>query len=210
MLAWINLAILIFASLLFLFFYVRSVSPAGREKVIGPRAYRAAYYERLISGVFELIITGSYVFYRFYPLPAPLPESFPWPWWVSILIAALIGIPATTLMLVGLKDAGEEALRPKKEHAMYGGIYASLRHPQAVGEVILFPVMGFLLHSPFLVLFSLIYFPIFILLCYAEEQDLLLRYGDDYARYCQQTGAFWPRRKPRNHANLEVSRPKNT
>lgn len=80
---------------------------------------------------------------------------------------------------------------------MYAGIYTRLRHPQAVGEVFLFPVMALLLHSPFLTLFSLIYFPIFILLCYAEEQDLLLRYGDAFAGYCQDVGAFWPRKSGR-------------
>lgn len=194
MFAWINFAVLLFASLLFLFFYVRSASPAGREKVIGPHAYQICFHDRLISGAFELAITINYILYYFFPLPTPLPDKFPWAWWISLVTAALIGIPATVLMLVGLRDAGEEAMRPKKEHTMYGGIYAKIRHPQAVGEVFLFPVMAILLHSPFLTLFSLIYFPIFILLCYAEEQDLLLRYGDPYAEYCQCTGAFWPRR----------------
>ncbi len=194
MFAWINFAIMFFASLLFLFFYVRSASPAGREKVIGPRAYQICFNDRLISGAFELVITINYILYYFFPLPTPLPDQFPWDWWISLVMAALIGIPATVLMLVGLRDAGEEALRPKKEHTMYEGIYAKIRHPQAMGEVFLFPVMAILLHSPFLTLFSLIYFPIFILLCYAEEQDLLLRYGDPYAEYCKRTGAFWPRR----------------
>jgi protein-S-isoprenylcysteine O-methyltransferase Ste14 len=112
---------------------------------------------------------------------------------VSILIGLAIGVPAIILMLAGLRDAGEEALRPKKEHTMYGGIYTRLRHPQAVGEVFLFAVIALLLHSPFLTLYSLIFFPIFLLLCYAEKQDLLLRYGGLYADYCQRTGAFWPK-----------------
>jgi methanethiol S-methyltransferase len=97
-------------------------------------------------------------------------------------------------LLSGLRDFGEESLHLKQEHTMYGGIYTRLRHPQAVVEICLFPVMALLLHSPFLTLFSLIYFPIFILLCYAEEQDLLLRYGDAYTSYCRGTGAFWPRK----------------
>jgi protein-S-isoprenylcysteine O-methyltransferase Ste14 len=193
--AWINFAVLLFASLLFLYYYVLSVSPAGREKIIGLRAYRLCFYDRLASGAFEFVITVNFVLYYFSPLPTPLPDKFPWAWWVSLIIAVLIGIPATTLMMIGLRDAGEEALRPKKEHTMYGGIYAKIRHPQAVGEVFLFPVIAILLHSPFLTLFSLIYFPIFILLCFAEEQDLLLRYGEAYAEYCRHTGAFFPKRR---------------
>jgi methanethiol S-methyltransferase len=194
MIAWINFAVLVFASLFFLYFYVRSVSPAGREKIIGPNAYRLCYYDRLMSGVCELIITANFVLYYFFPLETPLPEKFPWAWWVSLLIAAVIGIPAAILMVIGAIHAGEETLRPKKEHVMYGGVYTKIRHPQAAGEVFLFPVIAILLHSPFLTLFSLIYFPIFILLCYAEEQDLLLRYGDAYAEYCKRTGAFFPKK----------------
>jgi protein-S-isoprenylcysteine O-methyltransferase Ste14 len=195
MIAWINFASLLFASVLFLFYYVRSASPAGREMIIGPRAYRTCFYGRLISGAFELLITLNFILYFFFPLETPLPDKFPWAWWISAVIAALIGLPATALMVIGMRDAGEETLSPKKEHAMYSGIYTKLRHPQAVGEVFLFPVMAILLHSPFLTLFSLIYFPIFVILCYAEEQDLLLRYGEAYAKYCQRTGAFWPKKR---------------
>lgn len=70
-----------------------------------------------------------------------------------------------------------------------------MRHPQATGEVFLFLVIALLLNSLFLDLYSLIYFPIFIMMCYAEEQDLLLRYGDMYAQYCKLTGAFWPKKR---------------
>ena len=196
MVAWINLAVLILSSLLFLYFYVRSVSPAGQEMVIGRRAWPRCFRYRLVSGAFEFVIMANYILYVFYPLPPPLPERYPWSWGISIVMALVIGIPATALMVVGARDAGEETLRPKKEHTLYGGIYTRMRHPQAVGEVFLFAVIGLLLHSPFLTLFSLIYFPIFILLCYAEEQDLLLRYGAAYAEYCQHTGAFWPKKRP--------------
>jgi methanethiol S-methyltransferase len=196
MIAWINFAVLLAASLLFLFFYVRSVSPAGREMIIGPRAYRLSFYDRLVAGGLEFVITANYILYYFFPLPTPLPDKFPWAWWISLVLALIIGIPAIYLMVIGLRDAGEEAMRPKKEHNMYGGVYTRLRHPQAVGEVFLFPVMAILLHSPFLTLFSLIYFPIFLIMCYAEEQDLLLRYRDAYAEYCQNTGAFWPKKRP--------------
>lgn len=196
MIAWINFAVLLLASLLFLYFYIRSASPATLEKVLGPSAYARCGSDRIIASVFELIIVINYVIYYYYPLPTPLPDKFPWLWWLSAVIAAAIGIPALILMTIGLKHAGEEALRPKKEHTMYGGIYTKIRHPQAIGEVFLWWVIAFLLHSPFLTLFSFIYIPIFIMLCFAEEQDLLWRYGDAYAEYCKQTGAFWPKKQP--------------
>jgi protein-S-isoprenylcysteine O-methyltransferase Ste14 len=194
MIAWINFAVLLLATILLLFYYVRSASPAGREKVIGPHAYRLCFYDRLAASAFEFVITTNFILYRFYPLDTPLPATYPWPWWLSALIAALIAIPASILMFIGVRDAGEEAIRPKKEHKMYAGIYTRLRHPQAVGEAFLFPAIAILLHSPALTLFSLLYFPIIMMMCYAEEQDLLLRYGDAYADYCRRTGAFWPKR----------------
>lgn len=193
MIAWINFAVLILASLLFLYFYMLSASPATREKVLGSSAYARCGRDRIVASVFELIIVINYVIYYFYPLPTPLPEKFPWAWWVSALIAVVIAVPSTALMLIGVRDAGEETLRPKKEHTMYSGIYTKLRHPQAVGEVFLWWVIAFLLHSPFLALFSFIYIPIFIMMSLAEEQDLLWRYGDAYAEYCKRTGAFWPK-----------------
>jgi len=194
MFAWINFAVLLFASLFLLLYYERSARPATLEKVLGPKAYSDCGRDRIIASIFELIIVINYVIYYFYPLPTPLPEKFPWAWWISAVIAVVIGIPALTLMLIGVRDAGEEALRPKKEHTMYAGIYAKLRHPEAVGEVFLWWVIAFLLHSPFLALFSFIYIPIFIMMCFAEEQDLLWRYGDNYVEYYKRTGAFFPKR----------------
>jgi methanethiol S-methyltransferase len=193
MLAWLNFAALIITSLLFLYYYVRSVSPAGRAQVVGPRAYADAGRDRIIASVFELIAAAGYVVYFFYPLPVPLPGTFPWPWPVSVVIAVLIAVPAGGLMAIGLRDAGEEAMRPKPEQVMYRGIYRRIRHPQAAGEVWFWWVFAFLLNSPFLALYSFIYIPIFLLMCWAEEQDLLLRYGEAYAEYYRRTGAFWPR-----------------
>ena len=159
MIAWFNFAVLLFATILLLYFYVLSARPAAQGKIVGPAAYQRCFYYRLIATGAEFVIT------------------------------------ATTLMLVGVRDAGEEAIRPKKDHTMYGGIYVKIRHPQAVGEVFLFAVIGLLLHSPFLTIFSLVYFPILAMMCYTEEADLSLRYGDAYAEYYRNPGAFWPKRR---------------
>jgi protein-S-isoprenylcysteine O-methyltransferase Ste14 len=193
--AWMNFAVLVAATFLFLLFYVRSVSPAGRELIEGSGSYARAGSDRVIAIFFELVIAINYVVYSIFQINLPLPSNFPWFWWISALIAVLIGIPSFSLMIIGMHDAGEEAIRPKKDHKLYAGIYTKIRHPQAAGEVWLFMVIGFLLNSPFLVVYSLVYFPVFILMCLAEEQDLLLRYGKPYADYCRKTGAFIPKSK---------------
>jgi protein-S-isoprenylcysteine O-methyltransferase Ste14 len=198
MIAWINITVLTLASLLFLYYYVLSVSPAAMEMIIGPQSYAKCGHYRIVSGVFEFITVVCYVVYFFYPLPTPLPEKFPWSYWVSFIIAVIIGVPSIYLMVVGMKDAGEETAIPKKEHTMYMGIYERIRHPQATGEVFIWWVIAFLLNSPFLVLFSFIYIPIFLIMCWAEEHDLLIQYGEAYADYCREVGAFIPRRKQRS------------
>lgn len=192
--AWVNMAVLVVAALLFLHFYVRSVSPAALEKRIGETAYSRCKRYRQIAIVFEFITIVNYVVYYFYPLPLPLPRVFPWDYWISIVIAVAIGVPCSYLMYIGMRDAGEEAITPKKEHSLYGGIYKKVRHPQATGEVFLWLVAAFMLNSPFLAIFSIIWFPIFYIMCVAEERDLVIRYGEAYLKYRENTGFLIPRR----------------
>ena len=99
-------------------------------------------------------------------------------------------------MLKGVKDAGREALFPDKEHTLYRGIYENIRHPQALGEVFIWWVAALLLNSPFLYLYSIVWFPIFYWFCKAEENDLIIRYGEPYIEYRNRTGMFLPKKKP--------------
>ena len=193
MIAGLNFGILVISSLLFLIFYVKSVSPASLEKRIGPSAYQRCATYRVISSFFMMIVAVNYILYYWFPLPLPLSRTFPWSWWISALIAVFIAIPSLYLMIRGAKDAGEETMTPKREHTMYGGIYTRIRHPQAVGEFPLWWVLAFLAHSPFLVLFSFAYVPVWYYMCVAEERDLLIRYGAAYEEYREKTGLWFPR-----------------
>jgi protein-S-isoprenylcysteine O-methyltransferase Ste14 len=194
MITWINLILLVLSTLLFLFFYVKSADPAALEKRIGPVAYEKCARHRLIASLFMSIACVSYVVYGLYPLPIALARTFPWDWWISALIAVSIAIPAGYLWWRGVKDAGEETLVPKKEHGLYQGIYTKVRHPQALGELPFWWVLAFLLHSPFLALYSFVWVPVFVVICWAEERDLLIRYGKAYATYQDRTGFLIPRR----------------
>ncbi len=194
MIAWANVVVMIVSTLLFLYFYVKSVGPAALEKRIGAAAYPACARYRFISGIFMGLACVNYVIYVFHPLPVPLARTFAWPWWVSALIAVLIAIPSAYLFGRGVRDAGEETMVPKKEHVLYQGIYSKIRHPQAVGELPFWWVIAFLLHSPFLVLYSFVWIPIFVIMCWAEERDLLLRYGKAYQEYRERTGFLLPKR----------------
>lgn len=195
MISIINFAVLIISSILFAYFYFLSVSPAALEKKIGQKAYQRCAMYRIVSSIFMTIAGINYILYFWFPLPLPIPRTFPWPWWASAVIAIVIAIPSGWLMLRGVKDAGEETIRPKPEHTLYGGIYQRIRHPQAVGEFPFWWVLAFLAHSPFLVLFTFFYIPVWYYMCIWEENDLIIRYGQAYEEYRQKTGFWFPRKR---------------
>ena len=203
MIASINFFVLILSTLGMHVLYLMSVRPAALERRIGEKAYSLCGRYRLICSVLMGVITVNYVLYHWYPLPwDPFSSTFGWPYWVSVLIAVLIAIPSGSLMLRATLDAGEEALKPDKNHKMYQGIYKRIRHPMAAGELPLWWVIAFLVHSPFLVVYSIIYIPIFVWWCFAEEKDLLLRYGEPYREYQEHTGMFFPRRGLSNQEDI--------
>ena len=178
------------------FFYIKSVGPAALEQRIGEKAYAKCGRYRIIASIFELIVIINYLFYFFFPLPIPIPQFFPWEYWISFILSFVILIPCLYIMLKGVKDAGREALFPDKEHTLYRGIYENIRHPQALGEVFIWWVAALLLNSPFLYLYSIVWFPIFYWFCKAEENDLIIRYGEPYIEYRNRTGMFLPKKKP--------------
>ena len=194
MIAWINLVVLICTAILFLYFYVKSVQPAQLEKKIGEDAYSLCTRYRIIASLFMGVALINYVLFIYYPLPLPLPVTFPWSWSISALLALLIAVPGGYLWVRGMKDAGEETMLVKKEHSLYKGIYAKIRHPQAAGEITFWWVFAFLLNSPFLVLFSFVWIPIFYIMCLEEEKDLVIRYGDAYITYRKNTGFLIPKK----------------
>jgi protein-S-isoprenylcysteine O-methyltransferase Ste14 len=200
MIAWTNVIVLVVATGLTALTYVRSAGPAALERKIGGVAYARCTRYRFLAGIFMTLAGIDYVVYAFFPLPLTLPRTFPWPYWLSALIAVAIAVPSGILWIRGMRDAGEETMLVRKQHQLYGGIYQSIRHPQAAGEVWYWWVFAFLCHSPFLALYSLVWLPLFHLMSRAEERDLLIRYGDAYRTYLQRTGMYLPKRR-RTHAS---------
>ena len=97
-------------------------------------------------------------------------------------------------MGIGVRAAGEETLRPKKDHEMYGGIYNWIRHPQSLGEVWTGLILALILNRTFLFLFAFIWIPIFYYMSVVEERDLILRYGQPYLDYRERVGMYFPKR----------------
>lgn len=73
------------------------------------------------------------------------------------------------------------------------GIYASIRHPQYVGFILI--MLGFLVQWPTLLTFAM--FPVltfmYVRLAKAEEREAIAEFGDAYRRYMKEVPAFIPR-----------------
>ncbi len=97
-----------------------------------------------------------------------------------------------------LANAWKELYAAQREGRLTtAGPYASVRHPQYAGFVLI--MFGFLGQWPTLP--TLLMFPILVVvyarLARREERELLTRFGDAYARYAAGTPAFIPRFRQR-------------
>jgi len=185
-----------------LYLYLKSAEPSALEKKIGKVAYKKCGQYRMLASVAELIVVGNYIIYFFYPIEIPgFPQTFPWEWGFSIILAIVIAIPSMYIMIKGLLDAGKEALIPQIDQKLYQGIYTKLRHPQTVGELPLWWCGALVLNSPFLALYSIIFIPIFFLMMKAEEKDLVIRFGKTYKTYMNNTGMISPRLRKKKRSD---------
>jgi protein-S-isoprenylcysteine O-methyltransferase Ste14 len=98
-----------------------------------------------------------------------------------------------------LAGAWNVLYKAQRTHALaIVGPYASLRHPQYMGFILI--MAGFLLQWP--TLLTLLMFPVlvtmYVKLAHREEREVQAEFGEEYARYVAKTPAFFPRlrRKP--------------
>ena len=92
-----------------------------------------------------------------------------------------------------LSSAWKVLYQAQRTHSLATtGAYARLRHPQYVAFVLI--MFGFLLQ--WMTILTLLMFPVlvwmYVKLARREEQEALAEFGDEYARYFQQTPGFIP------------------
>ena len=166
---------------------------------MGDKAWKFCRNLRISASIFETIATVALILWIWFPVP-----ELDWKifnnCWLGIILSLIIIIPGAVLMLIGVRDAGKETLSPSKESKMYGGIYKHIRHPQAAGEMPMFPAIGLALNSWFLVIlltvYIIIYTPIMLIF---EEKDLVRRFGESYKNYKKTTGAYFPKIKKKKN-----------
>ena len=191
--AWLNLACLHVSSFLMPVTYIRSLTPAQREEVVGERAWAEAKRQRAASNVLELVMIANVVVWIWFPVPA-LDWSVHASAWVGLAAGGVIALPLAWIDLRANLDLGLEGFAPSKETRLAGGIYRYIRHPQMIGEIPLFVAGSLCINSAFLALWFLVYVCIYIpVVMHFEERDLAKRFGPAYETYRRKTGAILPR-----------------
>ena len=113
------------------------------------------------------------------------------------LIASCIAIPAIIIELLGWKEAGWTPLNPikvDKQKKLFGGIYDYIRHPIYLCEFSWFATLSILMNSPFLLITSgIIAAPCCYHMCRSDEMQAINHFGDEYKRYMDKTGMFFPK-----------------
>lgn len=193
MYSWVNILSLISSLLLFSILYTLSTMPVTLNSKTGEGAWGKCHTYRIIASLFEMIAVVNMLLWVLLPI-ASLNWKISLNPWISRAVAIVLFVPCMIILLKGIRDAGKETITPSKETEMYGGIYEYIRHPQALGEMPLFILLGFAVNSLFLVILASIYVVIYTpIMKNYEEKDLVKRFGEDYILYQKTTGAFFPK-----------------
>ncbi len=201
--AILNFILLIFSLFSVGYFYTLSSQPLKKIKKYGDNTWKKSTQFRSTAGIFEFISVINLILWIWFPLPIVSNWRMSQDYWIAIIIGICIFIPSLILLGKGVKNAGSETMSPSPETQLYGGIYNYIRHPQTIGEFLIYIALGFALNSWFLILilstFIIIYTPIMF---YFEEKDLARKYGEKYLKYKKRTGAIIPKlRKKKKSIN---------
>lgn len=189
--ALVNGITIIISTIGLAYFYGQSVNPRCKYGELDEAIIKKCGDYRLIAGLFETIILIGYIIFYFIQIPQSIDvfNHFIYP----IIILVLLLIPAIFLYIKGIKDAGEETLKPQVDNPMFGGIYSKMRHPQTTATVLFYFAIAFGSNQLFLILYTILLSMVYIYITYLEEDDLIIKYGDDYRKYREKTGRFIPK-----------------
>ncbi len=189
----LSLSLIVFPSLIFAVLYIVSVQPATLALRIGDRAYKLCGTTRAVAMAFEFVTIGGYILFSLQKSD-PLCIRFTWNPLIGIVSGVVILVLTMGLMLKGMIDAGKEAAAPQLHGKLYGGIYNYLRHPQSLGEMLCWFGIALVLNNVTLLVYSLVWLPVFVTFNIIEDNDLSVRFGKDYIEYTRRVGMFWKKK----------------
>jgi protein-S-isoprenylcysteine O-methyltransferase Ste14 len=191
MIVWINGLTLILSTIGFGYFYGHSVTPRCTHKELNESILKKCGDYRLIAGLFETIIFIAYIIY--YPIKIPRSIDLFSNQVIPIILLIIMFFVGSLLYYKSIKDAGKETLKPNESTPMFGGIYKTIRHPQTTASILIYFALAIGSNQLFLLLYTVILSLVYIYITYIEEDDLMIKYGEDYRKYREKTGRFLPK-----------------
>jgi len=140
----------------------------------------------MLGAILLVFLQPSWMRWSFLPLPA-------WFRWLGVGLGAL----TTVLLLWTMHTLGRnitDTVVTRKEHSLVtGGPYRFVRHPFYVAFLLGMTATGIVLANWLVFVIGSVVFVLLAIRSRKEEENLELRFGDDYRRYRERTGAFFPR-----------------
>ena len=123
-------------------------------------------------------------------------SSFPLPTWLRWFGVAL-GVLAASLLTWTLHTLGKNltdtVVTRKNATLVTGGPYRWVRHPFYVAVALALLANSLVTANWYIFAIGATAFTLLAIRSRTEERNLIARFGDDYRKYIQQTGKFWPR-----------------
>jgi len=130
----------------------------------------------------------------------PLPSSVRW-------AGVAFGVLAGTLLIWTFRNLGKnitDTVVTRKEHTLVmTGPYRWVRHPFYVAFALAILANSLVTANWFILAAGSAALLLLVLRTRKEEEKLIERFGDEYRRYMESTGRFWPRMFGRNEVNAE-------
>lgn len=116
-----------------------------------------------------------------------------WLRWIGIGL----GVIAGSLLIWTLRNLGKnltDTVVTRKEHSLVtNGPYRWVRHPFYSSATLAILANSLAAANWFLSLTGVLFFTLITIRTRKEEENLLVRFGDEYRKYMKQTGRFLPR-----------------
>lgn len=197
----LSVVLILIGTILFSVLYTISLQPKTLSLRVGEKAFRLCGRIRFVSMIFELAVVAGYVLFALggrCDLPLSSGNALP-----TRIVGASVAFVCLSFMTYATIKAGSESASPRQETTLHHGIYDFMRHPQTLGEMLSWFGISIALNSLTLLLYSLVWLPLFIGFTVIEDNDLALRFGESYRVYSRGVGIFWRKGRHLRRPNVE-------
>ena len=116
-------------------------------------------------------------------LPLTKGPKIPIPTPISITLGIILFIVAVIIRVLGQREIGTSPALKNKKELITIGVYSVTRNPLYISNSLLAIGFAVTFKSLYALLFSIVYFFLWLPLIYLEEKDLQQKYGKEYEEY---------------------------